>query len=261
MDYFTLLKTISIHNKYYTWYVNICQRALHRALQKNNNVYVEDHHVVPKSFGIGGATDRKNIVSLTAREHYLAHKLLPRFLNDKIFVKKMNYALWYLSVRNKHHIPNSREYEVAKTALIKNIKERSDSELTRYKKARPGKLNGMHGKTHTAEIKEKLSKLTKERLSGKTYEEVYGEKKARELKKDRSEKLKKYISNNPTARQGKNNANAKKYLLIDPAGIEYVIEGGIVSFCKNHEIGYNGILEVVNKQKTHHKGWTGKYLK
>ncbi len=58
------------------------------------------------------------------------------------------------------------------------------------KKARPGELNGMYGKTHSKNTKEKLSLVPVETFKGKTYEEIYGIEKAVELKKLRSKSLK-----------------------------------------------------------------------
>lgn len=48
-----------------------------RKLNYPNSKYVEKHHILPKS--MGGKNSKKNIVTLTAREHYIAHLLLARF--------------------------------------------------------------------------------------------------------------------------------------------------------------------------------------
>ena len=38
--------------------------------------YTEIHHIIPKC--MGGTDDKSNLVKLTAREHYIAHKLLTK---------------------------------------------------------------------------------------------------------------------------------------------------------------------------------------
>jgi hypothetical protein len=258
MNYFKILENASVTNKYYIWYIKICQTAEKRALPSDQ--YKEKHHIVPKSLNLGGTKDARNLVLLTAREHYLVHRLLPKFLKDETHKKKMKYAFWYLSTRNINYIPSSRTYEVARKELIRCIKERNDSYETRCKKARPGKLNGMYGKTHSPEVKEKLSRLRTEQLTGKTYEELYGEEKALLLKEDRSAKLKAYISNNPTARQGKNNANAKTFELTDPEGKVYQVTGNIKSFCKDHGLSVYYIINVAKKRKMSYNGWTARYI-
>ena len=106
------------------------------------------------------------------------------------------------------------------------------------KKARPGKLNGMYGKTHTEEVKQKLANLRKTELAGKKYEELYGVKKAERIKKDRSNKLKDYIKNNPGIRSGGNNGRAKSTILTSPEGMEYYICGTLNEFCKKHNLSH-----------------------
>ena len=259
MIYITLLQNISTINKYYTWYINICQAAQIRDWRKGTGVYLEKHHILPKSFGLGGEKDQLNLVHLTAKEHYIVHRLLPRFINHTGLKKKMDYALWYLSNRNTEYTPSSRIYELAKQQLIKNIQLRNDSAITRLKKSRPGKLNGMYGKTHTNKVKEKLSALRKEQLTGKSYEELYGAEKASRLKKDKSVKLKKYLENNPEVRKGSNNANSKKYEFCDPTGIIYSVCGNLQSFCKEHKLPIGAIIDVVKGRKIEYKGWIAKY--
>ena len=39
-------------------------------------VYVEEHHIVPRC--IGGSNDKSNLVNLTGREHFIAHRLLTK---------------------------------------------------------------------------------------------------------------------------------------------------------------------------------------
>ena len=51
--------------------------------------YFEEHHILPKSLN---GTDRpENLVNLTAREHFIAHALLIRFLKGDA-LNKMKWA-------------------------------------------------------------------------------------------------------------------------------------------------------------------------
>jgi hypothetical protein len=260
MDYFTLLSTISYANKYYTWYIHICQRAKTRNWQKGSGVYLEKHHILPKSFGLGGDKDKENLVHLTAREHYIVHCLLPKFINHTPFRKKMDYALWYLSNRNMEYVPNAQAYDIAKQQMIKNIKARQDSELTRSKKSRPGELNGMYGKTHSDEVKQLAGQRAINNFKGKTYEEIYGIEKAQKLKKDRSIKLKDYLKNNAEIRKGANNSNSKTYEFIDPTGSTYIVNGNLKQFCKDHKLQAGSVIAVAKNRKSDYKGWKIQYL-
>ena len=71
--------------KYTKWYFNIVEKA-----KKRNqwDGYVEKHHILPKC--MGGSNKKENIVSLSAREHFICHWLLSKMATDK----KHQYQLW-----------------------------------------------------------------------------------------------------------------------------------------------------------------------
>jgi hypothetical protein len=82
-----------------------------------------------------------------------------------------------------------------------------DSEETRRKKARPGKLNGMYGKKRPKELLEKWNAASVAKTKGKTYEEIYGQERAQEMKHARSLALQKPKS---AEHAKKNRANGLK---------------------------------------------------
>lgn len=53
-----------------------------------------------------------------------------------------------------------------------------------------GATNGMYGKTHTIIVRKKLAQIPVKYLKGKTYEEIYGEEKAKKLRNLRSVSMK-----------------------------------------------------------------------
>lgn len=98
-NYITILyNKIPSKSKYFTWYSQICQRAIIRATSRTNAKkllgYAEGHHIVPKCIceQQEWVSDRKNIAFLTSREHYVCHWLL-----TKIFPN--NYRLLYAFAR------------------------------------------------------------------------------------------------------------------------------------------------------------------
>ena len=127
------------------------------------------------------------------------------------------------------------------------------------KKALPGKLNGMWGKTHTDEVKANLALIPVLRLKGKTYEEINGVERATQLKQDRSIKLKTYFKNNPGCRDGKNNAHAKSYKFIDPAGATHIIHGEFKTFCRAHKLEFGAAINCAKGRRASYKGWTIHY--
>lgn len=123
----------------------------------------------------------------------------------------------------------------------------------------PGHLNGMYGKTHTKEVREKLSALATQNLKGKSYINLYGEDKAIQLKQDRSAKLKEYLKNNPSIRQGKNNSNSKKYKFTDPSGNTHIVEGNLKLFCKQNSLDTGIVIDCVKGRRQSYKGWLISY--
>jgi hypothetical protein len=78
-----------MQNKYFKHYFYIINRAKSRKILPD--IKTEKHHVIPRS--LGGTNDPDNIVVLTAREHFICHRLLPKFTKDKSRTK-MLYAIW-----------------------------------------------------------------------------------------------------------------------------------------------------------------------
>lgn len=68
----------------------IINRAQTRVLPKET--YTEIHHVLPKS--MGGSDDKNNLVSLTAKEHFIIHKLLVEIYPES---DSMRRAIWCMS--------------------------------------------------------------------------------------------------------------------------------------------------------------------
>lgn len=132
-------------NKYTKWYLDIINNRLDNPLPKS--LYQEKHHIIPK--GLGGNNKKENIVSLTAREHYICHRLLVKMTTGKDKMK-MAYALrMMITHQNKHqlmrHKINSSEYERIKKEIHQAIKPYL------Y-----GTQNPFYGRKHTEETKAKM---------------------------------------------------------------------------------------------------------
>ena len=100
-------------HKYINWYLKLIR---YRLSAPPKNTYSEKHHIFPKSiFGPNNI-----IVSLTAREHFVAHKLLYkicqfRYGNKHSNTFKMLRAISYMSSREDIKC-NSRMYAECRTA-------------------------------------------------------------------------------------------------------------------------------------------------
>lgn len=113
-------------NKYFQIYILLMTTA--RVRFHPVSKYLEKHHIVPDCFFVdrsrpgkpgwiqGDPNVPENIVLLTAKEHYIAHRLLCKFLTG-IAQKKMTYALWFMSQRSTSWILPSRVYESLQTSI------------------------------------------------------------------------------------------------------------------------------------------------
>jgi hypothetical protein len=111
-----------------------------------------------------------------------------------------------------------------------------------------GKLNGMYGKTHTKEVKKILSEKAKKN-KGKSYEEIYGVKKAEKLKQIRSEAFK-----------GKNNTKENNprydntiYTFNNKETNETFI-GTRFDFYTKYSLNKSSVFCLIKKRNSH-KGW------
>jgi len=124
-------------------YSNIYNKLVAQAKSQNRvkipNDGYDKHHILPES--LGGSNDPSNIVLLTGREHYLAHKLLVRMYSGEE-KKKMVYALWWMSktkinsiFSNKTRI-TSRDYEYARKLFIMSNPNRDPNRKEKFRKKR-----------------------------------------------------------------------------------------------------------------------------
>lgn len=113
-----------LHNKYTNWYYKIVNFSRKRV----NLGYIERHHIIPKS--IGGLDINENMVSLTAREHFLCHYLLTKMVHENTneFIKLIHAFTYMKSGHRENRYFNSILYSRAKENLSKIMKEKSTGE-------------------------------------------------------------------------------------------------------------------------------------
>jgi len=187
-----------LNNKYSRWYSAIIKHAKTRVLEG----YIENHHIIPRS--LNGLDVIDNIVSLTAKEHFICHLLLTKMVTGSAKYKMHKAALLMASCVG----PGQQRYKIT-SRVYKILKESSPGMPTETRKklsiAQQNRFKDISGtflgKTHSKETKEKMSisaskpksALWKESASknrkgkipynkGKSFEEMYGEEKANQIK-------------------------------------------------------------------------------
>lgn len=147
-----------LNNKYTTTYYNIINRA---AVRVNATGYTETHHIIPKS--LGGTDEATNLVVLTAREHFICHRLLIN-MTQGANKRSMSHALRMMTAHSptqngNRYLPSGIIYENMKIQMNAASKGRPCSPETR-EKIRQGNLNRP---PPTQATRDKLSAAAKRR--------------------------------------------------------------------------------------------------
>ena len=110
-------------------YDNIIEKAKSENRIKHNGAYYENHHINPRC--LGGNDNKENLVLLTAKEHYLCHKLLTYIYKGNNKIANAFHRMTF-DKHGKHNI-SSRDYVYAKW-LRSNIPQKShyDTWLEKY---------------------------------------------------------------------------------------------------------------------------------
>ena len=110
-------------------------------------VYGETHHIIPRC--LGGSNLKKNLVRLTAREHYICHYLLSEMYKPNTFKwYKMQMAFIMMnciSTSHENRYINSRLYELKKLDISKAMSFNQS-----------GSRNSNFGKPRSEETKMKI---------------------------------------------------------------------------------------------------------
>jgi hypothetical protein len=147
-------------------YTNLISKS---KLREKVDGYTEKHHITPRC--LGGGDEGNNIVTLTAREHFIAHCLLSKIYPNN---SKIIFALWCMcSVKQTYQFRyiNSYVYEKARIAYSKHksISQKGNWSGSRnpfYKKSRFGKDNPVYGKKRKHKLKsiEQIKKTILQKL-------------------------------------------------------------------------------------------------
>lgn len=125
------------HQKVYESIIQKAKSENRKRLRKNNinYIYYENHHILPRC--LGGNDNKNNLMLLTAKEHYVCHRLLT-------YIYKGNYkiecAFIYMSFSKKYNkCMSSTDYVYAKELNAKGPSKETLEKLKNnpYMKNRP----------------------------------------------------------------------------------------------------------------------------
>jgi len=145
-------------------YNEICKRGQVRYL----DTYTEKHHIIPKC--MGGKNDKDNLTTLTAKEHFIVHKILCILHPNS---EKLKYAFWAMcnQTKNRNYIVSGRDYEYAKKLLLpiwtKKKSKETKEKISKGKKGKKininqeGNLNHNFGKIWIKNVSSSEEKMIK----------------------------------------------------------------------------------------------------
>jgi hypothetical protein len=99
---------------YLKLYENICSKTY-------NEEYKEKHHIVPRC--MGGSDDADNIIELSGKAHYLAHKLLCKMYPDSVPLARAFSMMRNGTGKKRTKINEARTYQKAKELISTQMKE------------------------------------------------------------------------------------------------------------------------------------------
>lgn len=113
-------------NKWYRIYYSLVIKAQARTSFKDTAQsmlgYIESHHIIPTSFTKDDVSSKNNIAHLTAKEHFIAHKLLIKCTTGSIQIKaKKAVACFTQTAPNQKRILNSNQYEYVRKMCSESV--------------------------------------------------------------------------------------------------------------------------------------------
>jgi len=145
-------------------YSKIYNEIVKRGNARKLKGYKEIHHILPKC--IGGNNDKENIVELTAKEHFICHKLLTEIYPNET---GLHYASWAMATMKNTH---GRKYKVS-AGEYQRLKENlvvSKETRNKISKAGIGHVVTIETKMklHHANIGKTLSENHKQKIRSST---------------------------------------------------------------------------------------------
>jgi hypothetical protein len=183
--------------------------------------YTEKHHILPKC--MGGSNERENVVSLTAKEHYLCHRLLCEIYPKNKALKKAYYLICTVKTQEqKRYTPSGRVIERVKleNSLARRGQKKDPESI--LKRTQTRRKNGTYQRTSESVEKGIQTRRKNNSYGGKPFTESH--------KQKLSEKKKKIvyrIDNGIVAEQYNSITEAAEKLQIKIPGISKVVGKGI----------------------------------
>jgi hypothetical protein len=214
--------------KQYKEYLDFIEKC--RAKMYDNELVLHKHHIIPKHLWANeekSVNSKDNLVNLSVEDHIKAHLMLADCYDENTYEYNSN-------LRSARILSN------------KSIKDKQTLDM--ISQSYCGSNNPFYGKTHTEETKKILAEFTRNSKSGKTYEELYGDRADIERRK----RSKKTRTDEQYRESGKKASKKLKGLMVgekNPFAQPYMVDG-LVFGCKGDMLNhFNTSMYFLKKEK------------
>jgi len=232
-------------------------------LEKKKEIYLEKHHITPICLK---ELNNDNLIYLTFREHFVAHRLLAKIFEDTKYVRELKFAISMMAVKNgkQKRILNSRQYYISRK---ENIEAKKLYWKDEEKKKEASKIQKEIWKNPVLVEKQKM--IMDNILNNSEKSKWYSDRVSEGVKKsylvpgllERKSDIMKNVW------QGEMRKKICKilYLVENPDGQVWEVKDGITKFCR--EMRERGIIiysqnlcKLANGKLKYYKGWKCKKI-
>lgn len=146
---------------YQKLYNGLISKRIANPLSKSVDLYTEAHHIIPRC--LGGSDVTENIIRLTGREHFIAHRLLSKIHSNNTGLATAAFLMSRLQNRKIC----SKEYDRLKALASKSIKAQWEDPEYREIMSSSSKQLWLN-----REFREMMSLGTKERCADPEFKEM-----------------------------------------------------------------------------------------
>lgn len=118
--------------------------------------YTEDHHILPRS--MGGTNDKSNMILLSAKDHYYAHKLLWLAYRNV----QMTIAFWRMSHDKKHNPITGEEYQLLREEQAKHLSVLNSKITTEWHKNKSDEVEAIRALKISQTLKDNYKNFSEE---------------------------------------------------------------------------------------------------
>ena len=238
---------IFIDNKYTKWYFSIISTAQSRTLPQE--LYSEKHHIMPKS--AGGSNKKSNLVRLTAKEHFVCHRLLPKMVICQELRSKLLFASWAMATQDPiSHRPG--------------VRRRCSSSYYAFLRGHIATVNRLR-QTGVSPGNKGIQQSEERKQKNRNVESIQCPHCGRSFK---PWLYARWHGNNcrslleicgPIEKQKRSARNVRKFSAISPEGFE-TISTNLKEFCRTNNLSFAQCRRTATGEYKSYKGWKFSYI-